>query len=335
MLSEKFKNTVQQLKQNRDYDGLYKLIWKCDDYQKVHVTEALKEIGDEKAMETLAKIITRDPTEFGRIASTSLSKMDNVADVVKYAILAYENGIKKGVAKSSVVGVNLEESVKLVISSLGEKAVEPLLDILTTEGEIDLSNLINKLLPLCITDNSIELLKVKLFYPERWIREIVSDNLLYLKWVPSTIEEKVTVLISKYDWKELVKLGEPAVEYLIESMNIKDECFIKRKPKIIKVIGEIGSSKAVESLIETLNDNSYPKATIKALGNIGDPKAVTAILNHSKHTGFFSNLFNSSLYVDALTQIGEPAKKSLTMALDDSNKNVQKIARKALKNLKS
>lgn len=332
MGQDKFNDKVQNLKNNRDYDGLYKLIWGCHQHQKHLITEALEEIGDEKAMETLAKIITARSTEFGRIASTSLSKMDNNEEIVKYALLAYENGIKKGTAKSSVDGVNLKESVMLVINSLGEKAVGPLLNILTIEGYSE-SILISELLPLCVTNTSIELLKEKLFYPDWWIREIITDNLLSLKWEPSTTEEKVVALISKFDWKELEKLGEQAVKYITKSMDINDRRLIKRKPKIINVIGKIGSPEATESLIVSLNNKSYPKQTIIALGSLGDPKAVSPIMNYIKNLSGFSILASSSLYVNSLANIGKPAIEELNAFLNDSNKNVRKIAQKTLKRL--
>ncbi len=333
MGQKNFDDNVQQFKLNRDYNGLHKLIRGCHEYQKHQIAKALEEIGDEKAMETLAKIITDRPTEFGRIASTSLSKMTNKANVVKYALLAYENGIKKGMAKSSVDGVNLKESVKLVINSLGEKAVGPLLDILTTEGYTE-SILISELLPLCVTNNSIELLKDKLLYPDWWIREIITKNLLLLKWEPSTTEEKVAVLISRLNWKELEKLGEQAVKYITESMDINDRRLIKRKPNIINVIGKIGSPLATESLIISLNNKSYPKQTINALGFLGDPKAVSPIMNYVKGLSSFSILLHSSMYIKSLTNIGNPAIKELNPFLKDSNKNVRKIAQKTLKRLK-
>lgn len=336
MNKEKFKNTVQELKKRRDYEGLYNMIWKTSsDHEietdrKIYLIETLEEIGNEKAMETIAKIISVRPTDYGEFASKALLKMTPHELAVKYAIEAYERGESP---KSSINGVNLKASLQLVISSLGEEAVEPLLNILTNEKKSGLSNLISDLLYSCITVNSIDLLKKRLLYPERWIREIITNALIYLKWEPSTIEEKVTVYISKYDWKELEKLGEPAVEYLVESMDIQDVCLIKRKPKIINVLGKIGSSKAVDSLILSLNNNSNPKSTIKALGEIGSPQIITPIFNHIRSENHFSFLINSSIYVNALSNIGKPAQNELNKAQYDSNRNVREIAKKTLKRL--
>ncbi|MCK4813111.1 MAG: hypothetical protein KAT14_04160 [Candidatus Marinimicrobia bacterium] len=337
MKLEKFKDNVQQLKQSKDYDGLNKLLWKTGESEKdikEYIANALEEIGDEKAMEILANIISDRPTDCGEIASKSLSRMKTPKLVVKYAIMAYEKGIKK-ISKSSVNGVNLEASFKLVIKSLGEKAVEPLLDSVLKDTNLMAYNLIEELLLIYTTVNSVELLKERLFSPDRRSRELISVLLTNLKWEPSTIEEKVTKFISYREWGELEKLGESALEYLFESTNIKDNYLVKSKPKIIGIIGKIGSLKAVEPLIEILNNNSYPKPTIKALGEIGDPQAVAPILNHIKSTNHLSILLNSSIYVNALTKIGKSAQNDINIALKDSNKHVRKIAKDTLKRLSS
>ncbi len=336
MNTKKFLSTVLALKASEDFEGLYNMIWQTSLNHEIEVDrktciiEALEQMGSEKAMETVAKIMTSRPSDYGEMAAKALSRMGTSELAVQFAVEAYENG---EASKSSIRGLNAKTSVQIVINSLGEKAVGPLLNILTNEKKSNLSNLINEFLYSCITDNSIELLRKRLLYPDRWIREIVTNLLISVKWEPSTIEEKVTVYISKNNWEGLEGLGEPAVEYLAESMDIRDNCLIKRNPKIMHVLGKTGSSKAIDPLVLSLKNNSFPRAAIKALGEIGDPVIITPILDHISSKDHLSFLMDSSIYIKALSNVGEPAINELRKVQYDPDKNVQKIVKKALKRL--
>lgn len=333
MSSKKFENKIQQLKSSKDYKGILKLIWSCEDYQKSQITKALSELGDEQAIKTLSEIIGKRPTEFGRLASETVSKMDPPELVYKHVFKSYEDA-RKNTSSSSIDGVNLKESLKLVISKLGEKAVKSLLEKLTSKHKEVNKNLIHELLLLSITSNSMELVKTKLFFPDHQVREIISNCLQSIKWQPTTREEKVTVLIAENNWNELQKLEVDMVDSLIDSLDIEDHSTFKKKPKIIQAIGEIGSDKATDALIKSLENKSHIKATIKAMSKIGDPSFITPILDHIKSISTISLYLNQSLYVNSLENIGDLDNKELIEAQGAPDSKIRKIASKVIKQKK-
>ena len=107
-----------------------------------------------------------------------------------------------------------------------------------------------------------------------------------------TDEQRAIYLIAKEDWESLIKLGEPAVLPLIEAL--KDDYYIckvggyrwdryhnslnskysasfifSEKFKAVKALGEIGDKRAVEPLIELLNNmNGYDSMTIPELKKV-------------------------------------------------------------------
>ena len=86
-------------------------------------------------------------------------------------------------------------------------------------------------------------------------------------------KEHITKLIRSERWNELIKIGETAVDVLIDNLN--DSGWEKRV-KIAQTLGKIGNSKAVTPLISLLRDDyvEVRKNSLIALGMIGGPKAI-------------------------------------------------------------
>lgn len=99
-----------------------------------------------------------------------------------------------------------------------------------------------------------------------------------LGWKPGNDTEKAHYLIAKGGWDELVKVGEPAVEPLIEAL--QDEAGDVRQGAAL-ALGAIGDAKAVQPLIQALQvDAMYVRRkSAKALGEIGDLRAAGAIID--------------------------------------------------------
>jgi len=91
-----------------------------------------------------------------------------------------------------------------------------------------------------------------------------------LGWKPGDNTERSHYLIAKKEWDELTRLGEPAVEPLIQAL--KDESWEVRWGAA-RALGEIGDARAVEPLIQALKDKYWNvnKKAEKALGKIGEP----------------------------------------------------------------
>jgi len=87
-------------------------------------------------------------------------------------------------------------------------------------------------------------------------------------WVPQDDTEKAYFLIAKKAWKLLVELGEPAVEPLVQALKYED-----LRTEAIRVLGEIGHAKAIETLIQLLsNQDPYTHSeAVRALVRIGEP----------------------------------------------------------------
>jgi len=111
-----------------------------------------------------------------------------------------------------------------------------------------------------------------------------AEALDQLGWVPKDDSEKTRYLIAKKQWDELVKLGEPAVGPLIETL--EDEDFnmccgasIKEAMAVregaARTLGEIGDSSALEALkqAQALNDVLIRRTIEKALKRIESRKS--------------------------------------------------------------
>jgi bilin biosynthesis protein len=126
----------------------------------------------------------------------------------------------------------------------------------------------------------------------------------------------------------LVKMGEPAVETLIKSLN--DDSWRVRWHSA-EILGEIEDPRAVKPLIESLNDpNSAVRSNSSiALCEIGQPAVETLI-----------NALNSHKWqlrwqlVEILGEIGDPrSEKPIEKALQDENPEVRMAAETALKQI--
>ncbi|OEU68359.1 MAG: hypothetical protein BBJ57_10405 [Desulfobacterales bacterium PC51MH44] len=86
-------------------------------------------------------------------------------------------------------------------------------------------------------------------------------------------------LIALKDWNKLIKMGESAIEPLIEVL--QDEDSFALHPESIKALGTIKDKRAVEPLIEVLQAKKpdLRKEVVKALGQLGDEKVVKPLIS--------------------------------------------------------
>ena len=130
----------------------------------------------------------------------------------------------------------------------------------------------------------------------------------------------------------LGKIGEPAVEPLINALR-DDSAWVREKAA--DALGKIGGTRAVEALIESLEDSSGTgvRSTVRdkvadALGAIGDARAVEPLIKTLKDSSWphFSGPVSGDLWhsgAGALGKIGEPAVEPLINALRDSDDDVR------------
>ncbi|MGD2091022.1 MAG: HEAT repeat domain-containing protein [Candidatus Aminicenantes bacterium] len=154
------------------------------------------------------------------------------------------------------------------------------------------------------------------------IREKVAKVLEKVKWKPKDNKEKAFYLIAKEDFKQLTKLGKPAVEPLVEMLPHGLHFY---RCDVIETLGEIGDKRAVEILIASLKDNErfVQRDAVKALGRIKDARAVEpliVLLNNGDQLNPYVRLNT----IEALGEIGDPrALEPLIELLNDKDGRVQ------------
>ncbi len=114
----------------------------------------------------------------------------------------------------------------------------------------------------------------------RTVRSSAAEALEKIAWQPKDNVEKAYYLIALGQWDELVKLGKPAVEPLIEALKDKDSDV---RSSAAEALGEIGNPCAVEPFIGALKDVEprVRKAAFFALEKIAKQAKVDESLRQS------------------------------------------------------
>jgi HEAT repeat protein len=138
--------------------------------------------------------------------------------------------------------------------------------------------------------------------------------------------ERVDELICRLgqrDWQNsvdaLVKIGEPAVEPLIRTLQDRNIKTWAIHARTVDVLAKIGSQQAVDAVIKSIEDsglNPYVRAAAaRSLGQIKAENAADSLIDALKDESWIVRLSAR----EALLQIGEPALKRLIAALKDEN----------------
>ncbi|NPE27830.1 HEAT repeat domain-containing protein [Methanococcoides sp. SA1] len=114
---------------------------------------------------------------------------------------------------------------------------------------------------------------------------------------------------------------EKAVEPLIQVMNDENERIDVRR-HATSVLGQIGDGRAVKPLIQILeskDDNSVRMVAIRALTGIGDGRAVEPLIQAMDDKN--ESVRNHAAY--ALVQFGESAVEPLIQLMNDENETIE------------
>jgi hypothetical protein len=119
-------------------------------------------------------------------------------------------------------------------------------------------------------------------HPE--VKMAAAEALVKKGYSPSDQEERISFLIAKKDWKELVEIGKAAVTSLIHVVENGD---IWDQYSAMEALGRIGDSRAVKTLVEALKihfrlfaaELERAHHAAEALGNIGDPEAIQPLIS--------------------------------------------------------
>lgn len=165
-----------------------------------------------------------------------------------------------------------------------------------------------------------------------YIRQCAAEALEAIGWDPQNDKSNYAwYLIAKQQWEMCVKLGLPAVEPLIATLQDISP-FIRRY--VVETLGAIEDGRAVSPLIQTAlhdKDTSVRRRAVEALGAIKDARAVKPLIAILQDEN--SDLRQQSTKV--LGVIGDMwAFEPLIAALQDKSYLVRRQAAEALGNIK-
>lgn len=340
-----FKPNVKRLGKKKDIDGLVTALnYEKDPDVRSRAAPVLGEIGDSRAVEPLIEALKSDTWwQVRYFAAEALGKIGD-----KRAVESLIGALKQWTfANDAWVQKN-------AINALGkignERAVEPIIDCLKQEhwkkqeyekilAQVDWKSLNERAQAVYLTvtaewdevvkigEPAIEPLIQALKdedYDGRWKAAEALDK---LGWKPSSEVDRCYYLIAKRELKELVKIGKPAVESLIQSLKDRKESV---RGEAAEALGEIGDERAVGPLIHALKDEDWTvrgKAVV-SLWEIGDERAVESLIHVLKYDPEF---FVRKAAAWALGEIGDKrAVEPLIQALKDEYLDVRIKAANAL-----
>jgi len=132
------------------------------------------------------------------------------------------------------------------------------------------------------------------------VREEAANALDKLNWTPVNDTENAYYLIAKEQWNELVKLGKPAIEPLIQALEYED-C----RESVQYSLAEIGEP-AIEPLIQALKSPDYriKDGATESLEKIGEPVIEPLIQALKESEGWYGKRYG----LEVLNNLGWEAK---------------------------
>lgn len=206
--------------------------------------------------------------------------------------LQHESEQKEAAIQTMINDLNssddkLHKEAMKIAAKMGEAAVKPLIEAVK-HGDRNFNREAADAL-MSIGESAVEPLKKTLNDEQLKARRVAAFALLKSNpdWVKSeSAEEVIPDLINTFKSKDkylredaidiLRKIGEPAVEPLIETLD--DKQWLVRE-SAAGALGRIKDSRAIEPLIEKLSDAQWEvrRAAAYALGKIGDSKALSPL----------------------------------------------------------
>lgn len=167
---------------------------------------------------------------------------------------------------------SLRGTAAAALVKIGEPAAEACIRALdSTDGEAQetLRNVLGAL-----GEPAVPALIQSLTSGQSRIRSRVAEILGRMNWEPWNDTERAWYLIAREEWMELARMGPPAVEPLIRTLNGDDD---RIRCEAAATLGEIGDPAALGPLVDALADETVAPVAADALVAIGEP-AVAPVL---------------------------------------------------------
>lgn len=196
-----------------------------------------------------------------------------------------------GCIEESVEEMKAKEDVEGLIRALDNWNSETRAEAVKALGEIGDESAIN---PLVRT----------LQDEDRHVREEAANALEILNWTPVNDTENAYYLIAKVQWNELVKLGEPAIEPLIQALKYEDV-----GESVSESLAKIGEP-AIDPLIQALRSQDYDikAGAAESLEKIGEPVIDPLIVSMKQNKGWYGKRYG----LEVLDNLGWEARSLRT-----------------------
>ncbi len=235
-------------------DPLIRILRSSDRKTWWHAARTLGEIG-EAAVAPLTGLLHDGDREIRSLVVMALGEIGSPA--VDPLIRLLDDPAIRDTAAAALVKIGepaAEECVR-ALDTADEETLAALCEILSALGEAAVPPLIQAL----TSDRS---------------RAHAAGILDGMGWEPWNETERVWYLIAREEWTELALMGVPAVDPLIRTLNGDDN---RIRSEAAATLGEIGHPLAVGPLVDILADNIVAPAAVDALVAIGRP-AITPVL---------------------------------------------------------
>jgi HEAT repeat protein len=217
--------------------------------------------------------------------------------------------------------INVREATVKALGKIGDsRAVEPLISamLISTIDEMKIS-----------TETAVRAL-VEIGQPAiEPLMDVLQTqrNSLDLLYV---VRKGKTIILGSHEaiMEVLTNIGQPALDFLISALKVKNW---KVQQSAAEALGKIGDKRAIDPLIEALEDKNVQRKAVEALGELRASRAVEPLIALLKVQSI--NDFDNDIVV-ALTEIGQPAVDHLIAGLKDINRNVRGEVTKALGEIK-
>ena len=204
------------------------------------VITALGEIGDTRGINPLIEIMLEENPEMQQVVITALGQIggEQVVETVIQALQFEDYKVRKTAVE--------------VLGHLGDQqAITALINTLKTDTNPYVREKAVEALGVSENDQVIEALIAAFGDPELKVRKKARETVL--------------------------TIGKPAADALLQVLKAVDTELLIRQG-VVNVIGQMGDQRAVESLLEELNNKDMCLLAVDALGRLGDPRAIDPLL---------------------------------------------------------
>jgi hypothetical protein len=235
-----------------------KILEQGDSYIQNNSEESSKNlIGDKRTVKSLIRALKDKNEDVRERAAMALGKIGD------------ERAVEPLIRALQDKDEDVRERAAMALGKIGdERAVEPLIRALKDKDKFVRTSAAKSIGKIGDINFLVNALRDK----DSNVREAALEALNMLDWGPRNVSEKINFLIVSKKWNEVVKLGEPSIEPLVQVLNYEGG---EIRENAARALGEIGGKRAVESLVQALKDEDFyvREAAKKALKKLGKEKA--------------------------------------------------------------